>query len=86
MERLIPVLAIAVSLMSGFKAGWPAALGFLAGAAVAYVNFRWLKSTVRAVADAVTQSGPHASKPSVVLRFLMRFVLIAVTAYVIFLS
>jgi uncharacterized membrane protein len=85
-ERLIPVLAIAVSLTLGFKAGWPAALGFLTGATVAYVNFRWLKSTVKAVADAVTQSGPYASKPSVVLRFLTRFVLIAVAAYVIFVS
>ena len=85
-ERLIPVLGIAVFLMLGFKAGWSAALGFLAGATVAYVNFRWLKSTVKAVADAVTESGPHASKPSVVLRFLTRFVLIAVAAYVIFVS
>jgi ATP synthase I chain len=81
-ERLIPMLAIAVSLALGFKAGWPSALGFLTGAAVAYVNFRWLKSTVVALADAVTQSGRQASKPSVVLRF----VLIAVGAYVIFVS
>jgi len=86
MERLISVIAIVVSLMLGFKAGWPIALGFLAGAAVAYVNFRWLKSTVKAVADAVTRSGPHASKPSVVVRFLTRFVLIAIAACVIFVS
>jgi len=85
-ERLIPVLAIIVSLILSLKAGWILALGFLAGAAVAFVNFRSLKSTVKAVADAVIQSGAHASKPSVVLRFLMRFVLIAVAAYVIFLS
>jgi uncharacterized membrane protein len=86
MERLIPALAVIFFLALGFQASWPIAVGFLAGAAVSYVNFRWLKSTVNAVADAVTQSGPHASKPSVVLRFLTRFVLIAVAAYVIFLS
>jgi len=85
-ERLIPLLAIVVSLVLGFKAGWLVALGFLAGAAVAYVNFLWLKSTVTALADAVTQGGIHASKPSVVFRFLARFVLIAVGGYVIFVS
>jgi ATP synthase I subunit len=86
MERLIPALAVIFFLALGFKAGWPLALGFLAGAAVAYVNFRWLKRTVMALADAVTQGGPHAAKPSVVLRFLTRFVLMAAAAYVIFVS
>jgi ATP synthase I chain len=86
MERLIPVLAIVVSVALGVKAGWGVALGFVVGAAVAYVNFRWLKSTVKALADAVTLGGLHASKPSIVLRFLTRFILIAVAAYVIFVS
>ena len=86
LERLIPALAIAVALVLVCKTGWLVALGFLAGAAVAYINFRWLKSTVMALSDAVTQTGPPRSKPSVVLRFLTRFVLIAVGAYVIFVS
>ena len=85
-ERLIPVLAMAVSAVLAATEGWRAALGFLVGAAIAYVNFRWLKSTVSALASAVTQSREHASRPSVVLRFLARFVLIALAAYVIFLS
>jgi hypothetical protein len=85
-ESLIPMFAIAVCVVWGFKSGWPTALGFLAGASVAYLNFRWLKSTVGALADAVTESGGQASKPGVVLRFLTRFVLIAVGAYVIFVS
>jgi glucan phosphoethanolaminetransferase (alkaline phosphatase superfamily) len=86
MERLIPALAVIFFFVLGLKGRWPVAPGFLVGAAVAYVNFRWLSSTVKAVADAVTQSGSHASKPSVVLRFLTRFVLIAIAAYVIFVS
>jgi uncharacterized membrane protein len=86
LERMIPALAIAASLVMGFKIAWPVGLGFLAGAAVAYINFRWLKSTVMAFSDAVTQTGPPRSRPSVVLRFLTRFVLIAVGAYVIFVS
>jgi hypothetical protein len=86
MEGMIPVLAIVASVGLGVRAGWPVALGFLAGAAVAYINFRWLKSTVMAFADAVTLGGVHASKPSVVFRFLTRFALIGLAAYVIFVS
>jgi ATP synthase I chain len=85
-ERLIPGLAIIVSAALGIMGNGPVALGFLAGAAVAYINFRWLKNTVRALADTITQTGPPRSKPSVVLRFLTRFVLIALVAYVIFIS
>jgi len=85
-DRLIPLTAVAISLALGFKTGWPTATGFLVGAVVAFINFRWLKSTVTVLADAVTQHGPHASKPSVVFRFLTRFVLIAVGAYVIFIG
>jgi hypothetical protein len=85
-ERLIPGLALVVAIALGCRAGWLSGLGFLAGASVAYINFRWLKNTVTALADAVTQGGVHASKPSVILRFLARFVLIALAAYVIFVS
>ena len=85
-ERLVPVLAVVIAAALGVRAGWPIALGFLAGGAIAYINFRWLKSTVAALADAVTLIGIHASKPSVIFRFLVRFVLIALAAYVIFVS
>jgi len=85
-ERLIPGVALAVSVGIAVAGNRPAALGFLAGAAVAYLNFRWLKRTVRALADAVTQTGSPRSRPSIVLRFLMRFGLIALVAYVIFTS
>ena len=85
-ERLIPGLAIVVSAAFGIKGNGPAALGFLVGATVAYINFRWLKRTVRVLADAVTQTGPPRSKPRVVPRFLLRFLLIGLVAYVIFTS
>ena len=84
MERLIPLLALAVAVVLLGGGRGRAALGFLAGSAVAYINFRWLKSTVGALADAVTQSDATSSRPRVVLRFLTRFVLIALFAYGIF--
>ncbi len=86
LEQFILAIAAFVSVALSLKAGWPVALGFLVGATVAYVNFRWLKSTVVALSDAVTGSNVHASKPSVVLRFLTRFVLIVLAAYGIFIS
>ena len=85
-DRLIPVLAVATSAVLAARGSWPKALGFLVGAAIAYLNFRWLKSTVSALAAAAMHNGEHASRPSVVLRFLARFVLIALAAYVIFIS
>jgi hypothetical protein len=85
-ERFIPILAVAIAAVLLWRGQAGPALGFLAGAAVAYINFRWLKSTVMTLADAVTQSGMHSSRPRVVLRFLMRFVLIALVAYGIFVS
>ena len=83
-ERLIPIVALVAGAVLAVRGSTPAAVGFLLGAAIAYVNFRWLKSTVSALSSAVTEGGEHAPRPSVVLRFLTRFVLIALAAYVIF--
>ena len=85
-SRLIPILAVAASAVLAARGHWAAGVGFLVGAVIAYVNFRWLKSTVNALAAAVTKDGERASRPSVVFRFLTRFVLIAFAAYVIFVS
>ena len=60
------------------------AFGLLVGAAIAYVNFRWLKGTVTALTDALTKHEHSSSGPSVIARFLLRFVLIALAAYAIF--
>ena len=85
-EFLIPILTFAVAAILATRGSTPTALGFLFGAAVAYANFRWLKNTVTALVNAITQRGPQASRPAVVFRFLIRFVLIALAAYVIFTS
>ena len=82
-ENLIPMLAVLACVVLLVRGSWPLALGLLVGAGISYVNFLWLKSTVAALADAVTQTGPPRSRPSVVFRFITRFVLIALAAYVI---
>jgi hypothetical protein len=60
------------------------AAGFLAGCAIAFVNFHWLKRVVSALADRATASGERQSSKGVVLRFLLRYFLIALGAYAIF--
>jgi hypothetical protein len=83
-SRLMVVLALALSAASWWHYGWRIALGFACGSAVAYLNFHWLKRVVSALADRATQSGQTQSSQGVVLRFLLRYVLMALGAYVIF--
>ncbi len=83
-SRFMLVLALALSAASWWHYGWRIALGFGCGSAVAYLNFHWLKRVVSALADRATQSGQTQSSQGVVLRFLLRYVLLGVGAYVIF--
>ena len=85
-QKFIPLASGAIAVVLVWKGTRGLALGFLLGATVAWINFLWLKSTVAALANAITQSGAQASRPSVVLRFITRFALIALGAYVIFTS
>lgn len=62
------------------------ALGFIAGCAIALLNFRWLKHTVVAIGERVANTGRKPSAAGVIIRFLLRYVLIAVGSYGIFRS
>jgi hypothetical protein len=68
------------------KFGGRAALGFLLGAVVAYLNFQWLKSVVSGLADEVTNTGKAQSGKGIVARFLLRYALLGVAAYAILTS
>jgi small-conductance mechanosensitive channel len=83
-SRLMVALAVALSIAGWWRYGWRVALGFAAGCAVAYLNFHWLKKVVSALADRSTQPGKSQSSSGMVLRFLLRYVLMALGAYVIF--
>ncbi len=72
--------AIAVLLRFGVAV----AAGFVVGGAIAILNFHWLKRVVSALADRATVSGERQSSKGVVLRFLLRYFLIALGAYAIF--
>jgi len=58
-------------------------IGFLIGSAIALLNFHWLKRMVAALADRATRAQGKSSTAGVVVRFLLRYLLIAVAAYAI---
>jgi len=74
-------LALTLSATAWWKFGRPAALGFLCGCVIAYLNFQWLKSGVAGLADRVTDSGKPQSGKGIVARFLLRYVLLGAAAY-----
>jgi hypothetical protein len=82
MLALAPVLAAAAL----YKFGRFAALGFLLGCTISYLNFRWLKSGVSHLADRVTNTGKPQSGAGIVARFLLRYILLGTVAYVILTS
>ena len=83
-SRLMIVLAVALTAAGWWRYGWRVALGFACGCAVAYLNFHWLKRVIVALADRAAEPGGQQSSGGVVFRFLLRYILMALGAYVIF--
>jgi hypothetical protein len=84
--RNMVILAVIVMPALWWKYDRRIALGFIAGCAIAVLNFQWLKRTVVAIGERVVNTGRKPSSAGVVIRFLLRYVLIAVGAYGIFRS
>ncbi len=63
---------------------WPVTLGFVAGAIVSYLNQRWLERAIEALGRRIANEQSHERGGTIVLRALLRYVLIAGGAYVIF--
>lgn len=74
-------LALAGTVAAGIWYGATMAVSFLAGAAIAALNFHWLKLTIEAMGGRLPDKARGAR--GVVVRFLLRYVLIALAAYVI---
>ena len=60
------------------------AVSFAAGALIAMLNFYWLALTVRAFGTRAEASGGRRGSAGIVARFMLRYLLIALAAYVIF--
>ena len=83
-SRAMVVLAVLFTIAAFIQFNWHIALGFLCGCAVSYLNFYWLEQGVKAFSERVADAGSRQSSRGVVLRFLVRYVLMAAAAYVIF--
>jgi len=79
-------LSPALTLATLWRFGSRAAIGFLLGCIIAYLNFHWLKSGVAGLADRVTNTGKPQSGKGIVARFLLRYVLLGAAAYAILTS
>lgn len=84
---LTVILGALAALPVSFFHGWHWGLGIFIGAALAWLNFRWLKQGLDAFTAAATaQSNQPKAKVPVLTYFkaLFRYGLIALIAYVIF--
>ena len=82
-NRFMVVIGVAACIAATAGYGWRIGLGFLVGGTVSFLNFYWLKKVVAGVADATVQSGKAASSRGVVHRFILRYFLMAMAAFVI---
>jgi hypothetical protein len=86
LERIFKFMLVlgAAAVVTAFAMlGWRIAAGFAVGGAVSFLNFYWLKKVVAGVAAAAARSGTAASSRRVVQRFLLRYFLMALAAFVI---
>ena len=66
-----------------WKFGFRPAAGFAFGCAIAYINFYWLKRVIAGFVDRASGATTSQSGQGIVSRFLLRYVLMAIGAYVI---
>lgn len=78
------ILALLAMAPLWIRFGPAMCMGFALGCAVAYLNFVWLKRVISGLADRITQTGDSRSGKGIVLRFLLRYALMGIAAYVIF--
>ena len=86
MLRFLVILDLILTALALYRFGRPPALGFLAGAAIAYFSFRSLDKAVRKLADRIVEANQPEHGVSLVSGFFFRYLLAGFVAYVIFTS
>jgi len=82
-RRFMIVLSPLVTTVAWWRLGPRPAVGFAIGCSIAYVNFYWLKRVISGFVDRASGATPSRSGGGIVSRFLLRYALMAVGAYVI---
>jgi small-conductance mechanosensitive channel len=80
---MLAIAAFALAVIV-FRFRWPVTLGFLLGAAVSYINHRWLGRVVNALGERIASGESRERGGLIVFRAVLRYGFIAVGAYVIF--
>ena len=83
-ERMILIAGVASAAAVLWPLGWQVAAGVLLGAALGWINFRWLAASVNAVAERIVKAQSRERGDMVVARGVGRLGLIALFAYGIF--
>jgi uncharacterized membrane protein len=82
-QRIMIVIGLAALVTAQIYFGWRITVGVAVGTVISYLNFQWLKAVVAGLADLAAQSGTPASSRKIVMRFLMRYFLMASLGFVI---
>ncbi|MFB3829413.1 MAG: ATP synthase subunit I [Bryobacteraceae bacterium] len=77
-ERWITAFAVAGAAVAFLWRGWPAAGGFALGAAISWLNYRWMKRLVDSLGG-----GPSRSRARVAVLFGLRYLILALGVYAI---
>ena len=83
-RRFMLVLAALGTLASLAFFPWPVTAGFVVGAAISYLNQRWLEHAIEALGERIAHQQSRERGGIIVARALLRYLLIAAGAYVIF--
>lgn len=87
LTRMFRVMLALSALLVGpalWRYGLIGAIGFAAGSLVSCLNFRALERSVEALAERIVNRQSQEKGGQIVLRFLLRYGLVAVAAYAIF--
>lgn len=82
--RVMLIVSVLLVFPALWRYGWIGAVGFAAGSVVSCLNFRALERSVEALADRIVNRQSQEKGGRIVLRFLLRYGLVAVAAYAIF--
>ena len=84
MLRIMMAVSVVLLVPAFWFYGWAGAIGFAAGAAVSYINFRALARGVEGLAERIVNQHSQEKGRKIVLRFLVRYGLVGAAAYAIF--
>jgi hypothetical protein len=84
MLRIMLVASVLLLAPAFWFYRWAGAIGLAAGAAVSYLNFLALARGVESLAERIVNQHSQEKGRKIVLRFLVRYALVAAVAYAIF--